>query len=202
MNIYLTIDDAPSIHMKEKVDFLLEHKIPALFFCPGKNIEKHRNLVVDAIKSGFTIGNHSYSHPYFSEISEAECYDEILRTEVLIDECYALAKSARPAKLFRLPYGDRGTGAKAEAIQRFLGTLGFTPLKADGFLDTGWDWDTRDYKQKMILDPKAYLQGLEEHWRQSSLAEEVILLHDFDHNPHLFGLTMDFLMKKQVKFKA
>lgn len=38
--LYLTIDDAPSKHMKAKVDFLVENNIPAVFYADGDAYEQ------------------------------------------------------------------------------------------------------------------------------------------------------------------
>ena len=109
-NIYLTIDDAPSSHLTDKINFLSEHHIPAIFFCRGEFLEKNKLLVINAIQKGFIIGNHSYTHPYFLQTPLDVIYEEIQKTEDLIDECYLQAHVKRPYKLIRLPFGDRGAG--------------------------------------------------------------------------------------------
>jgi len=105
---YLTIDDSPSAHMGQKIDFLLSKRIPAIFFCEGYKIEQHPDPVIHAIQNGFVIGNHSYSHSTFSSTSQKESFQEIENTDVLIDEIYQQANVERPAKFFRFPYGDKG----------------------------------------------------------------------------------------------
>ena len=102
--IYFTIDDSPSEHMIEKVDFLYERKIPACFFCRGELLAENKPGVVYAIKQGFAVGNHSYSHPFFSETENETFFNEILQTEKLIDECYQLAGCPRLGKFIRLPF--------------------------------------------------------------------------------------------------
>ncbi len=201
--IYLTIDDSPSMHMDEKVNFLIEQKIPAVFFCRGEFIQKHIDKVVRAIQHGFLIGNHSYSHPYFSAISLEECFDEILKTEELIEKCYLKANINRQKKVIRLPFGDRG-GNKEHEIQDFLISQGFEPITFGGqtSIDTPWTWDTLDYKKKMIQNPDLYLQNLENCFQQSEREDEIILLHDFDHNHKLFEITIAFLLNKNVKFSG
>lgn len=202
--IYLTIDDSPSIHTRAKVDFLKAHQIPAVFFCRGEFIEKHPDQVIYAIQNGFLVGNHSYSHPYFSKISKARCYEEILKTETLIEECYKDAGVARPYKVIRLPFGDRG-GEQAPQIQEFLKAHHFIPLDFGAhsdfdFYDAPWTWDTQDYKPKLIESPDDYLKNLRIYAETSPLTEEILLLHDFDHTHHLFEITMDFLMKEEITF--
>lgn len=215
-SVYLTIDDSPSIHMKEKVDFLREHSIPALFFCRGEFIQMRPDNIIYAIQKGFPIGNHSYSHPYFSNISLCDCFNEIKQTEELIEKCYQQANIPRPCKIIRLPFGDRGAGPKAQLsetleaeektvkIQEFLKEQGFVPVDfgqpADGFIDAFWDWDTQDYKTKFIENPNLYASGLIETQQNSPADTAILLLHDFDRNHHLFRLSMEFLTTRNIQF--
>ena len=90
IKLYLTIDDSPSMHMDKKVAFLKSKNIPAIFYARGEYIKKYPEQIVNAIKNGFLIGNHSYTHPYFSEIRIEECFDEILKTEKLINKCLTI----------------------------------------------------------------------------------------------------------------
>lgn len=106
--VYLTIDDAPSKDFKEKVDFLYERNIPAVFFCVGENIEKHIDDAVYAIRKGFLIGNHAYIHKHFSDMTIDEGKKSIRQTDEIIDEAYKAAGIKRPIKVFRFPYFDMG----------------------------------------------------------------------------------------------
>jgi peptidoglycan/xylan/chitin deacetylase (PgdA/CDA1 family) len=142
---YLTIDDAPSKDMKKKVDFLASKGIPAVWFCVGSNLRKRRAYAIRAIETGSILGNHSYSHRRFSTLSLSECFEEIRKTDEIIDEIYNETSARRPAKFFRFPYGDRGDfehlgfqrsgfqekrrsegAARKEGIQGFLKGLGYT----------------------------------------------------------------------------
>jgi peptidoglycan/xylan/chitin deacetylase (PgdA/CDA1 family) len=205
--VILTIDDSPSKHMSKKLSFLKQHQLEAIFFCRGEFIQPFKHHVIEAIKSGFVIGNHSYSHPHFSTITLRECQDEIWRTEELINQCYLDARVVRPIKLIRLPFGDRGhnhSQKRVEAIQQFLKTEGFKApsWETSGYIDAGWTWDTLDYKKYMVQNIDQYKSGLSAHWNSSKLTEEVILLHDFEHNQALFGVTMQFLLDKNTIAKA
>lgn len=166
--LYLTIDDSPSQYTNEKVDYLVAQDIPAIFFCRGEFMANHRESLIRAIQKGFLLGNHSYSHPYFSQTHLPVCYEEILKTEVLIDACYQEACVERPVKAIRLPFGDRGSAENAQAIQAFLKGEGFTklPLNAlqnDGCIDLLWTWSPQDYKRHYIDDEPAYCATLKEH---------------------------------------
>ncbi len=41
---------------------------------------------------------------------------------------------------------------------------------------------------------------LKRHYKTNPLTDEIILLHDFDHNHHLFEVTMAFLLQKEATF--
>lgn len=117
---YLTIDDAPSNDFRNKVDFLFNHKIPAIFFCVGENIPKYENEMIYAIHKGFIIGNHSLSHPYFSDLLLDECQYQIKRTDEIIEQIYQKSGMERPAKFFRFPYFDPGGDINSEEYKKEL----------------------------------------------------------------------------------
>jgi len=136
---YLTIDDAPSEDFLNKVKHLVSKEIPAIFFCRGDYLVKRSEDAIFAIKKGFVLGNHSYNHPRFSEIPLKECFHQIKQTDEIIDRIYQEAEVKRPGKLFRFPYGDKGSGSDAEhgwpndkdkrlfvqALQNYLKKLGY-----------------------------------------------------------------------------
>jgi len=114
---YLTIDDAPSQDFAAKVDFLHQRNIPALFFCVGEFIEPHLSEVEYAIQNGFLIGNHSFHHPHFSDLTLEDCKGEIRETDELIDQVYSRSGVARQARYFRFPYFDTGGDASGQAYE-------------------------------------------------------------------------------------
>jgi len=67
--------------------------------CIGSEIEKRPEDVIYSIRKGGIIGNHSYSHPRFSQISLEECFEEIEKTDRIIDSIYREAGVARLLKL-------------------------------------------------------------------------------------------------------
>lgn len=168
--IYLTIDDGPSQYMTEKIDFLLKNEIPSICYCRGEFIEKNSQKLIDAIERGVIIGNHSFSHPYFSEISIDLAKEEVLKTESLIDKAYAQARCSRPYKLFRFPFLDKGGGRsylspygkeqkeRIDIFQQFLFSQGFQKAffkgvsynyykkaQLDKYLDAPWTFDAKEY---------------------------------------------------------
>ena len=156
---YLTIDDSPSQDMRQKLDFLVGHNIPAIFFCRGDFLEARPHLAIEAIQRGFIIANHAYDHPHFSDLSLDAAFDQIQRTDAIVERLYAEAGVPRPAKLFRFPYGDKGglqydhvllpyTGEGARrkaAIQDFLRRLGYYQPAFEGIT-------YRYYREAGLLD--------------------------------------------------
>ncbi len=136
---YLTIDDAPSPDFERKIEFLKNHGIPAIFFCSGRALELHPKIAIKAIEQGFVIANHAYDHPHFSEIPLEACFEQICRTDEIVNKLYAQVRVDEYPKYFRFPYGDKGalTGDdvyapisdaglnRKQTMQKFLRQLGY-----------------------------------------------------------------------------
>lgn len=61
--VAITFDDGPHPTQTPKVlDILKEYNAKATFFCIGKNIDGHENILERIDKEGHTIGNHSLTH--------------------------------------------------------------------------------------------------------------------------------------------
>jgi peptidoglycan/xylan/chitin deacetylase (PgdA/CDA1 family) len=103
--VILTFDDGPSNNFGELLNYLIKNNHKAIFFCCGQHIEnsKNKKLLIRAIKNGFILGNHSYSHPNFNFISYERGKDEIIKTDNLINQLYKRAKIKRKIRLFRFP---------------------------------------------------------------------------------------------------
>ena len=133
---YLTIDDAPSEDFRNKVDFLSGKNIPAIFFCEGRKLSRFEDDMIYAIKNGFLIGNHSWSHQNFDGLSKSEIRDEIVKTDGLIDEIHKKAGVDRGIKLFRFPFLKKGAENRGFA-QSVLDELGY---KQPCFDDINYEW--------------------------------------------------------------
>jgi peptidoglycan/xylan/chitin deacetylase (PgdA/CDA1 family) len=151
---YLTIDDAPSKIFVEVVDYLIEMKIPAIFFCEGRKLIKRVDDAIYAINKGYIIGNHSYDHPNFSQISLDEARNQIEKTDEIIDYIYAQTGIPRPIKVFRFPFLNNGSkdenqetdwdNEHVKAIQKILKKLGYRQPKFENinfelFKEGGFD---------------------------------------------------------------
>jgi peptidoglycan/xylan/chitin deacetylase (PgdA/CDA1 family) len=206
-SIFLTIDDSPSIHTKDKLKFLFKHKIQAIFFCRGEFIEQYPEYVEEIIKKGHLVGNHSYSHPFFSKSTLENFCNEILKTEELIEKAYEKSGIKRPLKVIRLPFGDRGGSQKdIESLQFFLRNQNFICPQFDNlslgpWIDVGWTWDTLDYKKKFLENIKDYLEKFHFDWVKNKENSQILLVHDFEHNHHLFEPAINYLILNGCNFK-
>ena len=125
---YLTIDDSPSSMTGDMIDYLIEKKIPSLLFIRGALAVDNPKPIIRAIQAGFVIGNHSFAHRPFGDLTYDECIADIERCEVLIDDLYAQAGVKRQGKYFRFPYLDRGDG---DRIERHFETVSDIDINAN-----------------------------------------------------------------------
>ncbi|MBO4688036.1 MAG: polysaccharide deacetylase family protein [Clostridiales bacterium] len=153
----LTIDDIASKNTRAFVDYLLEKKIPAIMFAWGKLVEENYENALYAVRNGIIVGNHSYSHPFFSKLTLDEAIAEIEKNEAVLDKLYQDAGVKRVYRPFRFPYGDKG-GENKEALQEYFREHGFHKVKDDQIpypiwkkmgldkdIDTFWTYDFGEY---------------------------------------------------------
>ena len=209
---YLTIDDAPSEDFRQKIDFLISKNIRAIIFCIGKNMDERKDDVIYAIKSGFIIGNHSYSHPHFSKVSLEQCLNEIKRTDEIIEKIYNDSEIKRLVKVFRFPYGDKGIKSNFQPIQNFLKELGYEKVKFDGVdytkdprlndIDIYWTFDVKEWKiisgRDGITTPKQVYDMIDE--KKFDDSNEIILVHDHTETTSMFNDIIEYLISKDVRF--
>lgn len=105
--IYLTFDagfengNTPAI-----LDALKKHDAKACFFLVGNYIETAPDLVQRMVDEGHLVGNHTYTHPDMSKISDPEAFrEELTRLE---DAYQALIGQPLP-KFYRPPQGKYST---------------------------------------------------------------------------------------------
>lgn len=124
----------------EILDILKEKDVRATFFIMGKWIKypKGNKEKLEKIKEGgHTIGNHSYIHPDFKEISKERMKKEILDTEKIIEDTIDLKTT-----IFRFPSGS----FSEEAVETVY-NLGYAPIQ--------WNIDSKDWMNEGL--EKEYL---------------------------------------------
>jgi peptidoglycan/xylan/chitin deacetylase (PgdA/CDA1 family) len=75
--------------------------VPATFFLTGRWSEVYPRQSA-RIAAAFDVGDHTYSHPHLTQLSDADVAGEITRGEQAIRS----ATGHDPHPLFRFPYGD------------------------------------------------------------------------------------------------
>lgn len=109
-DLYLTIDDSPSSNFTVLCDYLKANGIPAVFFARGDQLSLYPDETVRAIKDGFVIANHSWSHHRASRLGAPNAIREVLKTQTLIETLYKKAEVPLPGPYMRFPYMDAGLG--------------------------------------------------------------------------------------------
>jgi peptidoglycan/xylan/chitin deacetylase (PgdA/CDA1 family) len=174
--IVLTIDDGPSENTFRILDSLDKHKIKAIFFCTGKNIEKHFNEFNAIIKSGHRVENHGYNHRRLIFSDKKENLKEISKTNELVSQT-----SGIKARLFRPPYGLFNLGTINAASENRMNIM-------------LWSLLTGDYTGDF-----AYVRRLTDSYLESN---SIIVMHDNRKAAEIFDQSLDFIVKtaKEKKY--
>lgn len=218
---YLTIDDAPTKDFHDKLKFLVHHNIPAIIFCIGEKILQYPETVMEAIQKGFVIGNHSMTHPHFSDLSLDNCLDQIRNNDEIIEMIYKTSGIERPAKFFRFPFFDTGGDLNAEdyeakgkkpfnerepfknaekrnAIQSFLKALGYRLPRFEG-VNLNWVREQNlldDYDVRCTFDQMEYWYGQKNAPHGLDKAENI--LARIDENAPEEGLALNDLSTTDI----
>ena len=155
--IYLTFDDGPCQAVTDRLlDLLREHEVRATFFCIGQNIESHADIAARAWQEGHALGNHSYCHKGFANLSYSEQMSEIVRTDALLGTI--TGKRLHP---FRAPQGQ-------------WSPLLMLALMRKGIQCVHWSYDSLDYRREPTRDIVLRLKS------DQIEPGDILLFHDDD----------------------
>jgi peptidoglycan/xylan/chitin deacetylase (PgdA/CDA1 family)/spore germination protein YaaH/GT2 family glycosyltransferase len=132
----ITFDDGPDPRWTPKIlDILKEKDVKATFFVIGVDASQFPQLLKREYAEGNLIGNHTYTHPNFEEISPTQLRWELNLTQRLIGSTIGM-KSI----LFRPPYGIDHQPEYAEEVSQL-------PYAQDmGYLIVGQKIDPHDWR--------------------------------------------------------
>jgi len=138
----LTFDDGPDDRYTPRIlDILKKENVPASFFVVGLQAENNIPLLKRIYRSGYEIGNHTFTHPNIAEISKDRAEIELSSTRRLI-ECI----TGHSTVLFRPPYN-----ADAEP-QTLKDILPVALSKKDNYYTIGESIDPRDWEKGITAD--------------------------------------------------
>ncbi|WP_035618726.1 polysaccharide deacetylase family protein [Lacticigenium naphthae] len=136
--VLLTFDDAPDGNAVEIATTLKEKDASAIFFVNSMFLESEQGKkdLVAIHEMGFEIGNHTHTHQSLPDLSETEQYDEIVKTNDIVEDIIGI----RP-RFFRAPFG-MSTEYSKEIVKEEQMTL----MK----WSFGYDWE-KEYQESAAL---------------------------------------------------
>lgn len=158
--VLITIDDAPDEHAVEMAEKLDKMDVPAIFFVNGhflkSDADKERLKKIDDL--GFSIGNHTMTHPDLTTISEEEQKEEILGVNELVEDIIG-----KKPKYFRAPYGSNTDYTKKLAKEEDMLLMNWV---------YGYDWDAEYQEAEALADIMVNTELLDNG--------AILLMHDRD----------------------
>jgi cellulose synthase/poly-beta-1,6-N-acetylglucosamine synthase-like glycosyltransferase/spore germination protein YaaH/peptidoglycan/xylan/chitin deacetylase (PgdA/CDA1 family) len=162
--VVISFDDGPDPQWTPKVlDVLKQYNVHAIFFTIGLEAEKYPGLLKRIYYEGNEIGNHTFTHPDISSISE-----EMVRVELNLTERLFAAKLGIKPALFRPPYSVDQEPDTADEVRPLELTQGM------GYTTVGDKIDPDDWHENPRPTPEQITQSVMDQLSHGS----VILLHD------------------------
>lgn len=170
--VALTFDDGPDPKWTPKIlDVLKAKNVKGTFMMIGSEAQDQVGLMRRVLREGHEIGNHTYTHPDISEISQRQLDIELQLTERL----FASKLGVQPL-YFRPPYSidqEPDTDDQATPIER---------IQQDGYTIIGDKIDTDDWNEHPRKSPEeirdSVLSQLEVMKTKPQFRGSIILLHD------------------------
>lgn len=136
--VLLTFDDAPYGNSIEIAKALAERDVNAIFFVNGMYMEDDEGFetMQEIHNMGFEIANHTHTHAKLDEYSEEEQYEEIQKTNDIVEE----ATGVRP-RFFRAPHGVMTDYVEQVMEEKGMAWMNWT---------FGFDWEV-DYQNGPAL---------------------------------------------------
>lgn len=101
--IYLTFDAGyENGYTPAILDALKKHNVKATFFVVGNYIESAPELVKRMVAEGHTVGNHTFSHPDMSKISDMSSFQKEISA---LEDLYQQTTGQELVKFYRPPQG-------------------------------------------------------------------------------------------------
>jgi cellulose synthase/poly-beta-1,6-N-acetylglucosamine synthase-like glycosyltransferase/peptidoglycan/xylan/chitin deacetylase (PgdA/CDA1 family)/spore germination protein YaaH len=171
--VALSFDDGPDPEWTPKIlDILKKYNVKGTFFMIGEPAQDNVDVMRRVYNEGHEIGNHTYTHPDISEISNAQIDLQLNLTEKL----FAAKLGVRPV-YFRPPYSidqEPDTNDQAAPVDRIQHKL--------GYIIVGDKIDTDDWNEHPRKSPQQIIDGVFEQINEAKtkpwMRGSIILMHD------------------------
>ena len=101
--LYLTFDAGYENGCTAQIlDVLKDHQVPAAFFLVGNYLEREQELVKRMADEGHIVGNHTWSHPDMSKITDPAAFEQELRQ---VEDLYREITGQELPRYYRPPQG-------------------------------------------------------------------------------------------------
>jgi peptidoglycan/xylan/chitin deacetylase (PgdA/CDA1 family) len=158
MQVALTFDDGPDPTWTEQIlDVLDQYQVPATFFVLGTNADRWPGLVAEMARRGHSVQNHSWGHPYLTQISDDGVLGQLSGTSDLVEQILG----ARPG-CYRPPYGD--VDARVDGLAASI-----------GMARVGWNVAPNDY---LSPPPEVLVDNVMARAAELPGQPLVVVLHD------------------------
>jgi cellulose synthase/poly-beta-1,6-N-acetylglucosamine synthase-like glycosyltransferase/peptidoglycan/xylan/chitin deacetylase (PgdA/CDA1 family)/spore germination protein YaaH len=171
--IAITFDDGPDPTWTPKILAVLkQYNVKAAFLMIGEEAEDNVGVMKQVYDQGHEIGNHTFTHPDISEISQGQVDLQLNLTERL----FAAKLGVNPV-YFRPPYSidqEPDTNDQAAPIDHIENKLGYIIL-GDKIDTEDWNEHPRKTPQEIV---KSVFDQIDEAQIKPWMKGSVILMHD------------------------
>jgi cellulose synthase/poly-beta-1,6-N-acetylglucosamine synthase-like glycosyltransferase/spore germination protein YaaH/peptidoglycan/xylan/chitin deacetylase (PgdA/CDA1 family) len=168
--VAITFDDGPDPTWTPRIlDVLKQKGVHAAFFLIGVQADKYSSLTARIYREGHEIGNHTFTHPDVSSVS-----DRFMKAELNFTERFFAARLGVKTILFRPPYSIDQEPDTADQVR---------PLELSqqmGYVTIGdkidpYDWKPGKSAEQITHDVMAHLPPCADSDQQCG---NIVLLHD------------------------
>ncbi len=141
-NVYLTFDSGYEAGYTQNIlKTLKENNVTATFFITAHYFNTASDLVLEMIKNGNEVGNHTVNHKCIASLTNEQIEDEVMKLHNAV-----LEKTRYEMKYFRPPKGEF-----SEKSLRRIKELGYTTVMWSSAYD---DWDKEKQRKNRLWQEK------------------------------------------------
>lgn len=192
--IYLTFDNGYENGFTGQIlDVLKKEKVPAIFFVTGHYLQSQPELVKRMAREGHIIGNHSWSHPDLTTVSDERLKEELEKVRAKTEELTGIKEMSylRPPRGI---FSNRTLALANDAgYTHVLWSLAFVDWKTDQ--QKGWQYAYNNIMKQ--IHPGAVLLLHTVSKDNADALEKVIV--DLKARGYTFKSLDDLTMKKTLR---